>query len=363
MSLIEIKNLTKEYPDAVPFSSLDATVEKGDVICIIGPSGTGKSTLLRCLNRLETPSSGSITVDGTDILAEDADLSEIRRNMGMVFQSFNLFPHMMAVENIMKPQESILGISRKEAYEKAMNLLELVGLKSKARKYPDELSGGQKQRVAIARALAMDPKIMLFDEPTSALDPAMVSEIISVIKELKASGLTMIIVTHEMRLAREVATRIFFMDEGGIYEQGTPEDIFTAPEKEKTRNFIFRIRSWEYEFFKEGTDYYEMLGSLEEFLRKQDLERDEVNKCIHAVEEVSVNCLNPYVEKNEESVRIVLNVTEDGREKRLVIAADNAAEREDEILCWNDDISRAIFEKMTRKVELENTERLLYEII
>ena len=240
MSLIEIRHLRKEYPESTPLEDVSADIDKGEVVGIIGPSGTGKSTLLRCINRLETPTSGRILVDGTDICAPDVDLSMVRRNMGMVFQSFNLFPHLMVAENIMQPQQKLLGRSAAESYEEAIRQLRRVGLEGKERRYPGELSGGQKQRVAIARALAMQPKIMLFDEPTSALDPEMVSEVITVMKDLADSGLTMLVVTHDMRLAKDLATRIFFMDQGGIYEDGTPEQIFTNPSKERTRQFIFQ---------------------------------------------------------------------------------------------------------------------------
>ena len=239
MSLIEIRHLRKEFPEATPLEDVSANIEKGEVVGIIGPSGTGKSTLLRCINRLEEPTSGQILVDGKDICAPSVDLSEVRRDMGMVFQSFNLFPHLMVAENIMQPQQKLMGRSAAEAYEEALKQLRRVGLEGKERRYPGELSGGQKQRVAIARALAMQPKIMLFDEPTSALDPEMVSEVISVMKNLADSGLTMLVVTHDMRLARDLTTRVFFMDQGGIYEDGTPEQIFTNPQKERTRQFVF----------------------------------------------------------------------------------------------------------------------------
>ena len=240
MSLIEIRHLRKEYPEATPLEDVTVNIEQGEVVGIIGPSGTGKSTLLRCINRLEEPTSGQILVDGMDICAPSANLAEIRRNMGMVFQSFNLFPHLIVAENIMQPQQRLLGRSPSEAYEEAIKQLRRVGLEGKERSYPSELSGGQKQRVAIARALAMQPKIMLLDEPTSALDPEMVSEVISVMQDLAGSGLTMMVVTHEMRLARDLSTRVFFMDQGGIYEDGPPEQIFGNPLKERTRLFVSR---------------------------------------------------------------------------------------------------------------------------
>ena len=238
MSLIEIKNLRKEYPNAVPLKDVTVNIEAGEVISIIGPSGTGKSTFLRCINRLETPTSGEIWVDGVNVCDPKTNLPEIRKKMGMVFQSFNLFPHKMVAENIMMPQQQLLGISPTDAYQEALTQLAKVGLEAKARSYPDELSGGQKQRVAIARALAMHPKIILFDEPTSALDPTMVSEVLSVINNLAKTGLTMLIVTHEIEFARTVSNRIIFMENGEVVESGMTSDIFSHPQKERTAAFL-----------------------------------------------------------------------------------------------------------------------------
>ena len=291
MSLIEIRDLKKEYDNAVPLRGINADIEEGEVISIIGPSGTGKSTLLRCINRLETPTSGTVTVDGVNVCDPSADLPKVRRSMGMVFQSFNLFPHKMVVENIMVPQQSLLGKSPQEAYAEAMDQLARVGLADKARQYPDELSGGQKQRVAIARALAMHPKILLFDEPTSALDPTMVSEVLSAIRDLAGTGLTMLIVTHEMRLARNVSDRVFFMNEGEIYEEGTPEEIFDHPRREATRNFIFRIRNWDYRLSVTEQDFHGMMGSLEKFCKDQFLGRHQATNCQLAVEELATSFL------------------------------------------------------------------------
>ena len=321
MSLIEIRNLRKEYsPDVVPLKGVNADIEAGEVISIIGPSGTGKSTLLRCINRLETPTSGQIIVDGVDVCAPGTDLARLRKSMGMVFQSFNLFPHKMAVENIMLPQQSLLGKSAREAYEEAMKQLERVGLADRARQYPDELSGGQKQRVAIARALAMHPQILLFDEPTSALDPTMVSEVLSVIRDLAGTGLTMLLVTHEMRLARHVSDRVFFMTDGEIYEEGSPEQIFEHPLREGTRNFIFRIRSWTCILSPSSRDFHGMTGSLEKFCKDQFLGRRQAMNCQLAVEELVVSFLLPAVESaGQGAFHMTLFAGEEGAERKLII--------------------------------------------
>ena len=321
MSLIEIRNLRKEYsPDVVPLKGVNADIEAGEVISIIGPSGTGKSTLLRCINRLETPTSGQIIVDGVDVCAPGTALARLRKSMGMVFQSFNLFPHKMAVENIMLPQQSLLGKSAREAYEEAMKQLERVGLADRARQYPDELSGGQKQRVAIARALAMHPRILLFDEPTSALDPTMVSEVLSVIRDLAGTGLTMLLVTHEMRLARHVSDRVFFMTDGEIYEEGSPEQIFEHPLREGTRNFIFRIRSWTCILSPSSRDFHGMTGSLEKFCKDQFLGRRQAMNCQLAVEELVVSFLLPAVESaGQGAFHMTLFAGEEGAERKLMI--------------------------------------------
>jgi len=239
--MITVSHLRKSYNGVPVLRDVCAEISKGEVISIIGPSGTGKSTFLRCLNRLESPDGGTIVVGGTDVTRTDTDIAAVRRRMGMVFQNFNLFGNHTVVGNVMAAQCDLLGRSPAEAYRKAMELLERVGLAAKAKALPDELSGGQKQRVAIARALAVDPEILLFDEPTSALDPTMVGEVLSVIRELAGSGMTMLIVTHEMGFARDVSTRVFYMDGGVIYEQGTPEEIFNRPKGPKTVEFVGRV--------------------------------------------------------------------------------------------------------------------------
>lgn len=284
--MITIRGLRKEYPNVTPLRDVNVEINKGDVISVIGPSGTGKSTLLRCINRLETPTAGEIWVDGVDICSKKADLPKLRRKMGMVFQSFYLFGHMSIIENLMCAPTDLLGKSERQAYERGMELLQNVGLASKADNYPDELSGGQKQRVAIARALAMEPEILLFDEPTSALDPTMVGEVLSVIKRLADEGLTMLIVTHEMNFARNVSNRIFYMDEGVIYEEGTPRQIFENPQKEKTRRFIKQLKVLSEDIDKNSFDFPAINSKLEEFGRKQMMSQKQIYRMQLAFEEL-----------------------------------------------------------------------------
>lgn len=239
--MIEVNNLTKSYGALKVLKKIDIKIKEGEVVCVIGPSGSGKSTFLRCLNLLEEPSSGEIFIDGQQINEKGIDLNLMRQKLGMVFQNFNLFPHMTTLENITLAPINVRGMSKKDAEKMAMSLLERVGLADKAFVYPGALSGGQKQRVAIARALAMNPEVMLFDEPTSALDPEMVGEVLEVMKNLAEKGMTMVIVTHEMGFAREVADRILFMDEGVVVEEGTPDQIFNNTQSERTKEFLSKI--------------------------------------------------------------------------------------------------------------------------
>ena len=274
--MISIKHLSKKFrnPDGTVFTVLkDVTceIEKGEVISIIGPSGTGKSTLLRAINMLEPPSGGEIWVDGENITAKGYPLHRMRQKMGMVFQSFNLFEHMTVLENITYAPVRILKLSEEQARQEGMELLKKVGLSQKAGVFPDTLSGGQKQRVAIARCLAMHPEVILFDEPTSALDPTMVGEVLSVIRSLAKEGNTMLIVTHEMRFARDVSTRIFFMNEGIIYEDGTPEQIFEHPVHSATKAFVNRIQKQVYEIDSEDFDYLQIHTGLNQFFLKYNL--------------------------------------------------------------------------------------------
>lgn len=238
---IVVKNLKKNFGHLEVLKKISVEVEEGEVVCLIGPSGSGKSTFLRCLNRLESITAGEVIVDGHPISDTNVNINKVRENIGMVFQHFNLFPHLTVRENITLAPVELKKMDKDSAAKKAMELLEQVGLSDKADVYPGQLSGGQKQRVAIARALAMNPDIMLFDEPTSALDPEMVGEVLEVMKQLAADGMTMVVVTHEMGFAREVADRVIFMDEGFIVEEGTPEEIFGNPKEERTIGFLNKV--------------------------------------------------------------------------------------------------------------------------
>ncbi|MBR7178055.1 MAG: amino acid ABC transporter ATP-binding protein [Oscillospiraceae bacterium] len=239
--MISVKNLRKSFHGLEVLKGISTEIRKGDVVCVIGPSGSGKSTFLRCLNRLETPDGGEILFDGEDLVSRKANLNLHRQKMGMVFQQFNLFPHMTVLENLTCAPVMLGKMNKTQAEAKAMELLGRVGLADRAGEYPNKLSGGQKQRVAIVRALCMDPEVMLFDEPTSALDPEMVGEVLDVMKSLARRGMTMIVVTHEMGFAREVSNRVLFMDEGIIMEDNTPEELFTNPKCERLQSFLAKV--------------------------------------------------------------------------------------------------------------------------
>jgi polar amino acid transport system ATP-binding protein len=239
--VIKVKNLHKKFNDLHVLKGVDTHIRKGEVVVVIGPSGSGKSTFLRCLNLLENPSDGEIIFEGKSVLNKENDINKLREKMGMVFQQFNLFPHMTVLNNITLAPMKLKNLSKGEAEKIALELLDRVGLKDKANSYPKQLSGGQKQRIAIARALAMSPDVMLFDEPTSALDPEMVGEVLEVMKQLAKEGMTMVVVTHEMGFAKEVADRVFFMDEGKILEEGTPQQIFDNAKQPRTIEFLSKV--------------------------------------------------------------------------------------------------------------------------
>jgi glutamine transport system ATP-binding protein len=239
--LIRVEHLYKRFGDHEVLKDINVHIKEKEVVCVIGPSGSGKSTFLRCLNLLEPITSGRVVVDGHDLTDPKTDINQVRTEMGMVFQQFNLFPHKRVIENITMAPIRVRKWSKEKAEQKAMELLGKVGLQDKAQAWPEQLSGGQQQRVAIARALAMDPKVMLFDEPTSALDPEMIKEVLAVMKQLAAEGMTMVVVTHEMGFAREVSDRVLFMDQGMIIEEGTPDELFNRPKEERTRSFLSKV--------------------------------------------------------------------------------------------------------------------------
>jgi len=284
--MIKVRNLSKHYGDLVVLKDINADIQKGEIISIIGPSGTGKSTFLRCLNLLETPTGGKIFIEDVPLLDKKTNVPKLRQKMGMVFQSFNLYSHLSILENLTIGPIKLLGKSKAEANKKAVELVKLVGLAEKVYSFPDELSGGQKQRVAIARCMAMEPEILLFDEPTSALDPTMVSEVLAVIRRLAKEGITMVIVTHEMEFARNISSRVFYMDEGLIYEEGPPQQIFENPQKGKTKTFIHRIRSLRYHITSRYNDLYAIQAGMEAFCEKHTISKVIIGYVLLATEEV-----------------------------------------------------------------------------
>jgi len=312
--MITVEHLSKRFGDLVVLKDVSVEIRKGEVISIIGPSGTGKSTFLRCLNLLERPSGGAIRIGGVNLLDRSTDVAKLRQRMNMVFQGFNLFSHLSVLENLTLGPRKLRGIAPAAADAKAMELLRLVGLAEKARQFPDELSGGQKQRVAIARCLAMEPDIILFDEPTSALDPTTVSEVLAVIRRLARDGMTMAIVTHEMDFARDVSNRVLYMDEGLIYEEGTPEQIFGSPAREKTRAFINRIRSFTHHIGSPDFDLYAMNAEIEAFCEKHVLPKPVRQRLLLVVEEVlqmyrpllSTTALDLVIDYSERTQRLEL---------------------------------------------------------
>lgn len=354
-TIISIKHLRKEYAKVVPLKDVNVEIHKGDVISIIGPSGTGKSTLLRCINRLETPTSGEIWVGDTNVCDPKANLNKIRQKLGMVFQSFNLFSHKTVIENVMMAPIDLRGLSRQQAYEEGIELLKLVGLESKAMNYPDELSGGQKQRVAIARTLAMKPEIILFDEPTSALDPTMVSEVLSVISNLAKNGMTMMIVTHEMRFARDVSSRILYLDDGIVYDDDVPSVIFGNPKKEKTRAFIFRIKDWNYEVDVPDFDFLQMMSDFEVFCARQFLSRKQIMQMNITFEEIlrqnigKISAMRFSCGENGMQASLELDY---GRSDSKPIISEN-----------NEELSQMILQKyLTLKADNEASKKLVFEV-
>ncbi len=350
--MIRVEHLSKTFGPLTVLKDITVEIHKGEVISIIGPSGTGKSTFLRCLNLLETPTTGRIFIDDVDILHTHADVPKVRRKMGMVFQSFNLFSHLPVLENLTIGQVKLLRRTKQEAHAKATELLRLVGLLEKAESLPDELSGGQKQRVAIARCLSMDPEIILCDEPTSALDPTMVSEVLAVLRRLAKEGMTLAIVTHEMDFARDVSHRVMYMDEGIIYEEGPPKQIFENPQKPKTKAFINRIRSFHYHIDSPDYDLYAMNGEIEHFCEKHVLSRRTTNNVLLVLEELLAIL-------NTRSKEIDVLLTLSYSEKRDSLEITFAAGGEEENMLEKtpaDSMGLIIIQKMTERIHYGRSE-------
>lgn len=312
--MIEVRHLRKEYPNVTPLTDVNTVIKKGEVVSVIGPSGTGKSTLLRCLNGLEQPSSGEILFEGVNIFAKSGHIAKVRQKMGMVFQSFNLFSHLTIIENTMMAPVDLLGMGCQEAYNDAMRLLKSVGLAEKAKNYPEQLSGGQQQRAAIVRALAMHPEVLLFDEPTSALDPTMVGEVLAVIRNLAGEGLTMVIVTHEMKFARDVSNRVLYMDQGIIYEEGAAEEIFDNPQKQRTRIFVKQLRNFHYDIKSRNFDFVAVANSLAEFAHRHALSSAQSLKLQQIYEEMCVSVILPGLPDEGMLLSFDASCTEGGEE-------------------------------------------------
>ena len=309
--MLEIKHLRKEYPNAVPLKDVSVTINKGDVISIIGPSGTGKSTLIRCINQLDTPTSGEIIFEGKDITKAENFNKETKLKIGMVFQQYCLFSHMNVIENVMYSLVKNKGYKEIDAYNKSLEFLKKVGMAEKCFNYPDQLSGGQKQRVAIARTLAMEPELILLDEPTSALDPANVGEVENVLLSLAEAGHTMMIVTHSLALAKRVSNRIFYMDEGGIYEDGKPSEIFVHPKKEKTKKFISENKTLSIEILSVNHDRIKSINDINNFRFLYDI-REEVTRCAQMIfEELCLEILLPQLKDNPK-ILFELTITRTG---------------------------------------------------
>lgn len=351
--MITITNLSKKYinngVETQALKNINYHINKGDVISIIGPSGNGKSTLLRCLNRLETPDSGSVIVDGMDIYDKNVDVCKIRQKVGMVFQNFYLFDHLNVLENVSFGPIEVLGMSKQKAEEKALEMLRLVGMAERADRMPQTLSGGQKQRVAIARCLAVNPDVILFDEPTSALDPINVLEVISTIKRLAQKGMTMIIVTHKMFFAREISSRILFMKDGVILEDGTPEQIFENPKSPGTRAFVYRMQSVIFHINSRDYDLYEINSTIFFFCARYVLDKKYITLQL-IVEEMLTNIL-PFsgpihisVNYNSSKHLLVMNFEQENFKDSLLKRPDV------------DELSLMLVEGMCTEIKEEETE-------
>ncbi len=338
--MIKFSHVAKIYDNVAPLKDVNGIIDDGEIVSIIGPSGTGKSTLLRMINGLVKPTSGDIYID--NIVVNDKNINTITKKVGMVFQSYNLFNHLNVIENLMIAQIEILKRDKQIAYEKSMKLLKEVGLESKENAEISELSGGEQQRIAFARTLAMDPEVLLLDEPTSALDPNSVDMMKALIVKIAKSGKTIVIVTHSMSLARDISDKIFFMDEGIIYEEGTPEEIFMRPKKPKTRSFINTQRTIEFKIDK-SFDYNSAISQLIEFCRKRNIDMRRINKVMLVFEEVKLILFEKY-----EEPEIILKITFKNDETKLAVHYKG---KQFDIRKTDNDISLKLIEGLSTKIE------------
>ncbi len=318
VKMVDLSHVRKEYPNATPLEDVTVTINKGDVIAVIGPSGTGKSTLIRCINQLDKVTSGEVIFDGKNLVDPRQYDEKTRRKIGMVFQSYNLFSHMTVLENVAYVPIHMQKLPRKEAYDKAVYYLRQVGMADRLYNYPSQLSGGQMQRVAIARTLATEPELILLDEPTSALDPTMVGEVEAVINTLAAGGATMMIVTHSMNLARNVANRVFYMDQGGIYEDGTPEQIFEHPQKERTRAFIERIKNLTIHIDSLNHSVVESVAAIDNFTFTYRISKDLSRHMQSLFEELCIQLIMPHM-GDAPDIKVTFEYIETTGETRIVI--------------------------------------------
>lgn len=325
MSMIRVEKLSKAFGPLQVLKNVTLTVEKGERIVIIGGSGCGKSVFLRCMDLLEIPDEGTVLIGEDELTSRKADLNRIRRKVGMVYQGFHLFSHMNVLDNITLAPVKLLGLSREEAEKKAETLLDMVGLESKKYAMPEVLSGGQKQRIAIVRCLAMEPEVMLFDEPTSALDPTMVGEVLATLRLLAKQGMTMIIVTHEMDFAREIATRVLYMDEQGIYEEGTPQEIFDAPKKKKTRDFIHKMKYFSWQIGARNFDLMQLQGNIRSFAGRYGLDDKKAYRLQLCTEELIYEMLD--YGQPDASVDMQIQISFDERDKCTVIELRSRGDR------------------------------------
>ena len=367
MNLIEIAGLCKNFGDLQVLRDINLSVTEGEKIVIIGGSGCGKSVFLRSIELLEIPDAGKIFIDGDEITAANVDIDKIRRKMGMVYQKFNLFSNMTVLENLCIAPIKLLKMSRVEAESKARDLLSQVGLLTKEKVYPKVLSGGQQQRIAICRALMMNPKVILFDEPTSALDPTMVGEVLAVIRMLAKKNLTMLIVTHEMNFAREVADRILFFADGGIYEQGTPEEIFENPQREKTVAFIQRQKYFHYEITDKNFDLPELQSKIEVFSEKYGLDKKYLQRVQLACEEIIFELFNCCEEKIFIAIDIIYIETKKLVEFKIICAGRNynpLAEKNS--VEFEDNLGKMILNNLTQNYSHnyeDNLNKINFELI